>query len=403
MLGLVLLSLLNQVPAAPTPDRMQGWREDLAAIRTTLETKHANAFSYLKREEFASEMADIDGHIADLPDHMIVTRLLRIVSKIRDGHTNLIADPENQGFHRTPAEIRWFRDGWFVTSASKEGMAASGKRLLAVDGMPVEEVVRRLGEIAPYDNPMARIGRIPIFFRTSEFLLDQGIAKRLDKLTLTVQGTTGAEEVVLRPRLASDNIDLVPFVDRSKLLSRRYANKNYAFEHVPEVNAMYIAYNACQFDRDLPMARFVEQVREKAKETGARAFVVDLRLNGGGASIVMNPLTKALAEARLPVYAIIGRSTFSSAVINANDLREKTAAVLVGEPTSGTLNGYREVLRLKLPYSGMTLQYSTKRFDLDPSGRDAIYPDIQIFDPSSDYFANRDRTLETIFAAIRRQ
>jgi C-terminal processing protease CtpA/Prc len=78
------------------------------------------------------------------------------------------------------------------------------------------------------------------------------------------------------------------------------------------------------------------------------------------------------------LYVIIGRHTFSSAILNAIDLKQKAGAVLIGEPTSGKPNHYGEVRSITLPYSGKKLNYSTKYFSTYQQDTDSLYPDVRV-------------------------
>ncbi|HEX4568373.1 MAG TPA: hypothetical protein VH138_17185 [Vicinamibacterales bacterium] len=55
---------------------------------------------------------------------------------------------------------------------------------------------------------------------------------------------------------------------------------------------------------------------------------------------------------------MIGGATFSAAIENAMELREKLHATLVGEPTGGRPNIYGNPKTLTLPNSQLKVQYS---------------------------------------------
>jgi hypothetical protein len=80
-------------------------------------------------------------------------------------------------------------------------------------------------------------------------------------------------------------------------------------------------------------------------------------------------------------------------------MRRELNAALIGEPTGEKPNGYGEVRTLRLPNSGLRIQYSTEYFHLlKDSDPDALYPDIRTPDTLDDALAGRDAALD---AALR--
>jgi len=82
--------------------------------------------------------------------------------------------------------------------------------------------------------------------------------------------------------------------------------------------------------------------------------------------------------------------------MNALDFRNKTKALLVGEPTGGRPNHFGEVKTFTLPYSGLTISYSTNYFRFAKDDTPSLLPDIPAEPSSADYFAGRDPALEAI-------
>jgi hypothetical protein len=91
------------------------------------------------------------------------------------------------------------------------------------------------------------------------------------------------------------------------------------------------------------------------------------------------------------VFVIIGRQTFSSAVLNAIDFRS-LGATLVGEPGGWKPSGYGSVTNLVLPNSGLQVSCSTRKFS-DVLG-DALLPDVPAVLSFADYISERDPALE---------
>jgi len=78
------------------------------------------------------------------------------------------------------------------------------------------------------------------------------------------------------------------------------------------------------------------------------------------------------------LFVIIGRKTFSSAVLNTLDFKKHTNAIIVGEETSGKPNHYGEIKSFELPNSKLKVYYSTKYFKHYEKDIETIRPDVII-------------------------
>lgn len=83
-------------------------------------------------------------------------------------------------------------------------------------------------------------------------------------------------------------------------------------------------------------ARVLEDIRGKSVEK----LLVDLRFNGGGSSPQRTEFAKKIGKVagidrKSRLFSMIGKRTYSSAVINAMNFKKFAEAILIGEPTSG--------------------------------------------------------------------
>jgi C-terminal processing protease CtpA/Prc len=135
-------------------------------------------------------------------------------------------------------------------------------------------------------------------------------------------------------------------------------------------------------------------------QSGVQRLVIDLRLNGGGNSAILDPWITEIKSSPLSkkgsLFVIIGRATFSSAIMNAVRLRKETAATLIGEPTAGKPNHFGEVRSFELPNSSITVSYSTKYFRESDEDSPSLMPDMLVEQTSADYLAGRDPVLDAI-------
>ncbi|NMA52753.1 MAG: peptidase S41, partial [Peptococcaceae bacterium] len=96
------------------------------------------------------------------------------------------------------------------------------------------------------------------------------------------------------------------------------------------------------------------------------------------------------------LYVIIGRGTYSSAVLNAVRLKKETNASFVGEATGGEPNHYGEVKQFTLPNSEKPIRYSTKYFKWLDEDTNTLEPDMVIEETFAAYRAGVDPVTEWI-------
>jgi C-terminal processing protease CtpA/Prc len=178
-------------------------------------------------------------------------------------------------------------------------------------------------------------------------------------------------------------------------------------------NVYYIQYNKC-ISREKPpygfkgelkklpsFQEFQEKILKTATKRSFDKIIVDLRFNTGGNSSQGTELIEKMAEIkkineRGKLYVILGRFTFSSAIINAMDFSNKTQAIFVGEETSGKPNHYGEVRSFTLPNSGLNINYSTKYFKRSEKNLKTITPDHIIETSFKDFKEGKDPVYDWI-------
>src|SRR5262249_21776527 len=151
----------------------------------------------------------------------------------------------------------------------------------------------------------------------------------------------------------------------------------------------YLCYNQCDGAADFE--KLCERMWARFDAEHAARLIVDLRNNGGGNSLVAEPLFRGIAarrQLRHPqpnVMVLIGPGTYSSAMMNAVDLRKRCGAVLIGQPTGGKPQSYGEIKFFDLPYSRLRVSYSTRFFRLLDEDTPSLVPDVMI-EPTIDDF-----------------
>jgi hypothetical protein len=421
--GLVVLAVLAVTGCASLPEReplvedpgSHPWREDLARFAEQLERRHADLFFQLPRDEFAAMIRDLDIAAPTLTAAEFELELRRILTAIGDSHTTM-----SYGVGTVyPLSFYQFSDGIYCVAAGQEYQDALAARLVAIDGTPVAEVIEAAREMTPHDNESQIALSAPMYLMMPELLAAAGITRRDDEGTFSFRDEQGdafsvtvsavpREEVSGMVSLASRLDGIAEGRGEEPPLARRGGDRFYWYTSDRERDLLYVQYNVCREDPEYGMDRFAADVMASIRRDDPAVVLIDLRRNGGGDSRVLEPLIAALAaDADHRGYRLtvaIGRRTFSSAVLNAIDLRQKAGADFVGEPSGGRPNHYGEVRSFELPNLDRTVQYSTRYFesfrpgpgeDPDPL---ALFPDTPAPRSFGAYLQGRDPVIEAVTA-----
>ena len=347
-------------------------------------------------------MARLQEEIPLLEDYEIVVGLQRVVALLGDGHT-AVGWPEGDArFGRFPLQLFWFDDGLFVTATDPGHLGVLRLRLLRIGDSTAEDAATAVSALTARENESqikddARsliVG--PKILHALRILPDQRRGR------FVFQGPQGEElSPELEPSKRDGQPSWVTAYDGSSRppLRLEHRDLDYWYEYVAESRTLFLQYNKCRNTDGRPFREFVDELLAFADRTPVERVVIDLRYDAGGNSAVMAPLLKGLARRsalcrRGSLFVLIGRQTYSSAELNAVQLRNRLNAILVGEPTGQKPNAFGEVRKFFLPNSGLKVTYSTKFFRLESGDPPSLMPSVAVGLRSADYFAGRDPALE---------
>ena len=225
-----------------------------------------------------------------------------------------------------------------------------------------------------------------------------------DKAALAVLTTSGKKVTLeMKPLSFSSKPEwLVNTSDESDApLYLRNRRQFYWYKILSNSKILFFKYNSCQNMSGQPFSDFVIELFKTADTEEVKRIVIDLRHNGGGNSGIFAPFLKELKKRgeflqKRSIYVLIGRRTFSSAILNAIDLKKQTPAIFAGEPTGGKPNHYGEVQMFRLPHSGLPVTYSIKYFRVLDDDPDSLMPDILVEPRISDYLKKADTVLNYV-------
>ena len=400
---IVLLSLAlvhgTCFAANAQPDRAERWRADLDLIARELPEKHVDLFHTLPRADFMKGIESLKESAGSLNDNRLTLQLMELVARVGDGHTTV--QPNVSKLHFLPLQFYLFKDGLFITQTAPKFREAFGGRVTRVGSLSIDDVLNRVSRYASRDTDYQLKNISPRFMRLTDVLVAVGAWKDVDSGTIEYQ-KNGASKTITCNAMTSAEISKVDWISRTSdppMYSQK-SELDHWNDWLPDSKTVFFKYNRC---RD--QAAFKKLLKGTAgfiAQNNVERFVLDLRDNGGGDSRIFSPLMVYLATSpklnkKDRLFVIVGRKTFSSAVMNATQMKSATNATFVGEPSGGKPNHFGEIRSLDLPHSGLKVSYSTKNFQLiEGSDPPAVMPDVEI-EPAFDDWANgRDPVLEAI-------
>ncbi|GAB4534678.1 MAG: hypothetical protein Tsb0010_14850 [Parvularculaceae bacterium] len=408
-------------PVVLTPEQ---WRADLAELVQTVEDNHPDPFFAGNEEAFRAAVAALHDDIEALTDKEIIVRMAQITALLEDGHTRLAfpreyeqlgfsfshSEParphdERLAFRSLPLKFYEFADGMHISEAAPGYEALLGARIIAVDGMPVEEVRARLRTVNYNDNDFTNILLTGDRMNLIEALHALGAARAADSVSLTIERFgEDAESVVEISPLEPGDPRADQFVARNGALWLTDKRTPFWTRDLPDRNALYVKLNEIARPPEIYLGDAMRDALAHAEAMDFGKIVIDLRHNHGGSGGFNRGVVTALLDSPYnrfgKLYVLVGRETFSAAQMLLNELEQYTDALFVGEGSGSTPDQYGDPRRIQLANSGVTLRVSRLYWSswraFEP--RDGTAPHLIAPLGIDDYMAERDPVLERALA-----
>ncbi len=402
-LGTLALIGFVSAGAAQISNRETQWNQDLTLFASEFSAHQMDFAKLYARAAFDGDIASLKTDIPKLTDVEITLRLMHLVASANVGHTNVYLPIVKLGFLPIPFSTAWYSDGLAVVGATPEYTDHLGARILKIGWMTPDQVLASVAPYISHENDTWLRQQSPGFMQMWPVLQHIGAIDAGEPVKLTLVKPGGEPYVIEIPKNAPlrKHVSMYDVLPIPMSLHREKMDRKYWYEYLPDSKTLYLEYHECSNDPNLPFDKFAASVFQEADSKTVNRFVVDLRFNGGGDSRIIGPLISGLksrAKLRSHLYVLIGPGTFSSAQLNAIDLREKSGAELVGQSTGEKPNSYGEVRTFTLPNSGLRIQYSTKFLRLASGDAPSLEPAVTIPYTLDDALAGRDPALSYVLS-----
>ena len=399
----VLLFLLYPVIICFSQEKKEiDWKSDIEYLKDALSQKHINIFSKTSEYEFNKQLDALLSKLPELTDLQVAVKIQQILAKMGDSHTNagwvkFINADKNIGIG-----TYWFKDGLYIISTNQRDSILLGKKIIRIGGLNIEELVDSLKTMFTDENEALTKSLVPLHLIYGQLLNNFGcVAKEEGFIEFEVANETNR---VFQHQVKLGHKDSILFsnISSSPLL---YGSNNWFVEEYDEKNEIYfVQYNRCDskelamefsqpqdiIDKKPSFSEFEQKVFKTISEKPIKKFVFDMRYNGGGSAPQGTKFIEELSKIKEinqkgKLFVLVGRKTFSSAVINTLNFQEKTKAILVGEETGGKASHFGETRSFRLPSSGLKITYSTKYFYYNKKNK------IKVFRSKEGINTNKDK------------
>ncbi len=407
------------------PEFIENWRADLTQFVSNYTSVFPDPFGEISEADFNAAVERLHDAIPTLSTNEITVEFMKLVALVEDGHTWLLPHQDATGYSMLPLRVYHFSDGLFVTDADENYRDMIGGEVIRIGNTDIETVTSALNPLVSRDNAMTVLERITEYYLFPELLKTLGFIEDAEQVSWTLQFDDGRTETFsissisaddyfdwIEPAPTNSNFFPTSLPQRETPLYLTRLKENFWMEHLEAPNVLYIQYNAV-VDRTVSesgsetMLQFSTRLREFLNGHLQTPVVVDLRHNlGGNVNTFVRFLNilnshQAFDEPE-KLYLILGRRTFSAAVIFTDELRASTDVILVGEPSGGGLNFSADAQQRRLTNSRLIISVSTRPFrTIRDDDLPWHAPDIPINLSSSDFFNEHDPSLEAVFEHLR--
>jgi hypothetical protein len=397
---MILALLLAGCAGADEPQPPTPLQQELRSLADTMESTHPDLFHDVPRATFRAQAAALADEASEVSRDELVVGLMRLAALPgpRDGHTAIYPfDQHARTLHVYPFRLYDFPDGLYVVgSIGDEDL--TGRRVTAIDGTPIDEVVEQVRPLVPHDNESGLRWLLPEFVATAEVLRGLGIVEG----DATFSFADGSE-ATLQPVDAGDVSSTLggapaPLQTEHDPIWLRSVGDPQWLTTLEDGKVVYLGYRLTTDDTyDLS-----ERLFALARKPSVRRVVVDVRLNHGGDNTTYAALLDVLSRPAIErkLVLLTGRSTFSAAGNFVADVDRGTTARLVGEPAGGAPSQWGDSAAIQLERVGLTLHVATSYWEFGPRGdkRAETPVDVPVEPTAADFFAGRDPVLARALA-----
>lgn len=415
-------------------ERDRAWEEDILYLAQTCLDNHPHVtgepvWTYTFWEPFGSKTSGFSDEIyreetrtafielvnqviAGIPEYTDVQmayEMLRIVASLGDIHSSVTVGTKDDEIF--PVRYEYFTEDGIVSvyavQVAEEYEDIYLGKLVAVNGIPVEEIIKKLIPYIPSENEyypiraivsgslsaknaLHAVGILGLEDKGAEFTFETGNGIVVRTITAVPKSEFQQLEMIKHPMTTDDAV-------------MRHQNRNYWFE-VLENNVLYMRISSLNEESDYTFLKCLLDAGHVLQEAEQpMRLIVDFRFNHGGPEHFnqWNQFIDSIQKSNIDsIYLLINEECVSSGVAAPYQLAKRLEnAQLVGSPTAQFPNSPAAQIEYKLPNHGNSFYISGNYFLFAPDEEDtALRPDVTVYQTWNDYQNNIDTVLQYVLS-----
>ncbi len=390
------------------------WQEDVEALDAYIRQRHINPFWFKNEKGYRLLYQQAHDYIATsktIDANRVNGYFEKLVAYISDGHSYVVNKADRFGVFAY--RLEWFGNDLHIVGVEQGNEVLLGAKILALDGMSIEEANRRLAPYIPLVNSGSFKFQSKDAYHFAGLLADAGISKSSQTIELTLELNASKEMPDKRERVKKSFglhkhekqfIDVHEPLGVVQPLYRQQLDKLQWLTYLENDKAIYLRYASVMEKNRGDIKRVADQLIDFLHNHPVQKLIIDVRDNGGGDSFFNAPLIAAIAQdnqinKRSRLFVITNHNTFSAAINFSGNMEIKTQAIFVGEKVADRATFAGEAgpqARHILPASGIqvSLSFSEWNATFDNDQRDAVALDFPVKLTMSDFLVGRDPLLQ---------
>lgn len=387
------------------------WQQDLAFLRQELPQRHVDLYRHYPQLSFEADLTALEANLAGKSDLQVALALQAILVKVQDRDTRLDLTPILQKQTLIPLALGIYEGGLYVVGTVKRFETIFGQKILAINQMPIDEVLQRLGKYTSADNDFGRLCSAHLTMRFPAVLRAAGIANN-DTLTLLTETAKGQKEVTqvfpvpLRDPKVGASVAIpsrpkwgvsgrLPF-EQARLFGDSVLYVHYGSGISREVLlGMGDTLNAPKI---ASWQTFTDSLVDFLQARPYAKLMIDLQYHSFGVptdGVAFAQRIGSLEALNKPsrLFVAINGYTGGSGALIAAAFQRYTKATLIGEPTGTGTRYFSNARPIVLPRTGLVLYATTKDNGTDVPFQDAIRPAVSLPLPMKAVLTSQDPLL----------
>lgn len=364
------------------------------------------------REAFIAEIFALIDRIPELSDTQITFELQRIVALLQDAHSSVWGSYQTEYFPFTVEPLSHLgKVDYYAVMLPKEHEDLILARLDAINGVPLDEIIRKLSAYVSTENSYWAAYKVTSIYQ-ADFLADKAALQTIGVMepeadSAVFQFTTLSDETVeielealsleSGEYHAAEAVSYVRFATAS--FSDYYLGDcSYWYTYLEDDDALYLRFYEMLEEEEYRLDAFMLDVRETLNDVGgAEKVIIDLRYNPGGYHYVVNTLLAYLQEFGIEkTYVLINEGSCSAAVVFSSLVRKHIDGVMIlGTPAGQPPNFFADQNQCTLLKHDITCSISYEFLEGDPEFTGAaLVPDVFVYQKLKDYIDGKDTVLQ---------